>query len=254
MSARGEYTGLKPLIGLTPTWEEKQFVLNRSYVQSVFAAGGVPLILPMSEKLSDWKQIAETIDGLVLTGGADLNPEWYGEEPSTGLGKVTPGRDIVELALVRAVMEQNKPIAAICRGVQLLNVAMGGSLYQDLKHSAASIQHAQQAPSNHLSHLISIREGSRLHSIAGAAKSRVNSFHHQAVNKVAPGFQVSATASDGVIEAIELEGHPFCVGVQWHPEESSSTDSFSSRLFASFVEACLKTMDTTVKREVWTTA
>ncbi|GIP37211.1 peptidase C26 [Paenibacillus sp. J31TS4] len=229
---------MKPIIGVTASCEPETAQLKHTYAQSVSRAGGIPFTLPYLDERADLERIVDQIDGLLLTGGPDLDPIYFGEEPLRGLGRVTPARDRLEMALTPLVIERGKPVLAICRGVQVLNVAMGGSLYQDLLTQLQTIQHTQQAPASHPSHSIRLAEGTLLTRLAGASMRRVNSFHHQAVARVAPGFVVSATASDGVIEAIESTSHAYVIGVQWHPEEMSLTDPFAGELFASFVAAC----------------
>lgn len=232
---------MKPIIGLTASYEPVYAQLKHTYAQSVLRAGGMPVTMPFLEDAADLEQLCDRLDGLLLTGGPDLDPAYFGEEPIRGLGRVTPERDRLEIPLTRLMLERDKPVFAICRGIQVLNVAMGGSLYQDLISQLETIQHTQQAPTDHLSHTVLIEEGTLLARLAKAPSSRVNSFHHQAVRQTAHGFRVSAVATDGVIEAIESVTHSFALGVQWHPEETAATDSFSAQLFSAFVRACEST-------------
>jgi putative glutamine amidotransferase len=196
------------------------------------------MIIPYTEDDSDIEQIGDMLDGLLLTGGRDVDPGCYDEEPIPGLGALSAERDRLELMLARQFLKVNKPIFAICRGHQLLNVAAGGTLYQDINTQLQVIQHQQNAQRNHLHHSVTAVEGSRLHHIAGAERFKVNSFHHQAIKNLAPGFKVTATASDGIIEAIEGVSNAYVLGVQWHPEKTAATDAVSERLFTTFVEAC----------------
>jgi putative glutamine amidotransferase len=229
---------MKPVIGVTASWEEEQMVLKHEYADWILKAGGIPLIVPCVDDPADIRRIGGAIDGLLLTGGADVDPAYYGEEPLPALGRVTPPRDRMELALTRHMLSLDKPVFAICRGLQVLNVAMGGSLHQDVTALGQVLQHSQKAPRSHLSHAVSAAEGSLLARIAGAAQWKVNSFHHQAVKTPAPGFRISAVTSDGVVEAIESEQHTFALGVQWHPEDTAAVDPISRKLFIAFVEAC----------------
>ena len=231
---------MKPFIGVTGSIDENQTALKHDYVHSVLQAGGIPLMTAFADESEDIEQLVTHIDGLLLTGGVDVDPGYYGEEPIPALDKVSPQRDRLEIALTLQAIRQNKPVFAICRGMQVLNVAMGGSLYQDIYAQCGSslLQHRQKAPRTHLSHKVTATEGTLLHRIARQTEWKVNSFHHQAVKQIAPGFRISAVASDGVVEAIESSEHPFVLGVQWHPEGTAAVDAISKRLFEQFVEAC----------------
>ncbi|WJH37234.1 gamma-glutamyl-gamma-aminobutyrate hydrolase family protein [Paenibacillus sp. CC-CFT747] len=175
----------------------------------------------------------------MLSGGTDLDPAYFGEEPHPKLGEVVPDRDRAELLLLDAYLQARKPVLGICRGCQVMNAALGGTLLQDIPSQCPdALQHTQKAPRSHGSHLVRIREGSRLHGILGALEIRVNSFHHQAVRRAAPGLTVTAHALDGIVEAVERPGPPFFVGVQWHPEDMAGGDRYAAALFQSLVEAC----------------
>ncbi|UVI27992.1 gamma-glutamyl-gamma-aminobutyrate hydrolase family protein [Paenibacillus spongiae] len=226
----------KPVIGVTSSQEDG--AVNST--ECTLRAGGLPLIVPLGGEMHDIVQYAELIDGLLLTGGADVDPFYYGEEPHRGLGRITPERDRLEIRLTQECLRLKKPIFAICRGIQVLNIAAGGSLYQDIERQCEGIQHRQQAPATYLAHTVDVKAGSLLHRIAGEEQFRVNTFHHQAVNKPAAGFTVAATAKDGIIEAIESDSHPFVLGVQWHPETSAAVDEISRKLFEAFIQACKK--------------
>lgn len=229
---------MKPLIALTVNEEEETASINHAYARCVVQAGGIPLYVPFGLGEEELRSVCGATAGLLLTGGPDLDPVHYGEEPQPGLGRVTPERDRTEMLLVQTYVVAEKPIFAICRGEQLLNVALGGTLHQDLHTLQGLQQHSQKAPRSHLSHSIAIEPGSRLAGIAGSVTCRVNSFHHQAVKQAAPGMRVTARSADGVIEAIESEDSRFILGVQWHPEHTAATDEVSRRLFEAFVQAC----------------
>lgn len=228
-----------PVIGVTASRDDRGTLsVSREYLDAVLMAGGLPLIVPYTEDAETIRQVVERIDGLLLTGGGDIDPAWFGEEPIPGLGWIDPKRDHLEIAFIRRMMEESKPILAICRGCQILNVAAGGDMFQDLyQQREGLLQHMQKAPRSHLSHSVEVAEGSLLYRIAGNSTVKVNSFHHQAVRKVAPGFIACATAKDGVIEGVESVRHPFVLGVQWHPEHLVKTDAISRRLFKAFVQA-----------------
>ncbi|PYI55191.1 gamma-glutamyl-gamma-aminobutyrate hydrolase family protein [Paenibacillus flagellatus] len=229
---------MKPIIAVTANYEDDVASLKHAYTDSVRNAGGLPLAVPFGLDEDDVRRLCASADGLLLTGGPDVDPDYYGEEPLPVLGKVTPERDRLEVLLARTFAAAGKPIFAICRGEQVLNVALGGSLYQDIGTEAATLQHSQKAPRSHLSHRVRAEEGSLIERIAGASSFKVNSFHHQAVKRPAPGMRISAKSEDGVVEAIESETHRFVLGVQWHPEDTAATDGVSRKLFEAFVDAC----------------
>lgn len=228
-----------PIIGVTASRDDRGTLsVGREYLDAVFRAGGLPLMIPYTKAAKALDRIVEEIDGLLLTGGGDIDPTWFDEEPIPGLGWIDPERDHLEIALIRRMMEKRKAVLAVCRGCQILNVAAGGDMFQDLyRQREGLLQHMQKAPRSHLSHSVTVVENSLLFRIAGEATFKVNSFHHQAVRKLAPGFIASATAKDGVIEALESVRHPFVLGVQWHPEHLVQTDAISRRLFEAFVQA-----------------
>ncbi len=215
--------------------------LNRPYVWAIERAGGVPILLPVTAEPEVIARYLGIIDGLLLSGGVDIAPAHYGQEPHPKLGEVDADRDATELPLTRLALAQDVPIFAICRGIQTLNVAMGGTLYQDLPSEYPSeIVHQQSArniPRDQFSHSIHIHPDSRLCGIVGAQEMETNSFHHQALKNVAEGLRVTAHAPDGVIEAVESPTHRYVVAVQFHPEETAPQDEKSRRLFNSFVAA-----------------
>jgi putative glutamine amidotransferase len=219
---------MKPVIGITAsqlrsdTQDDRERVsVPRNYVDAVIAAGGVPMILPSQEENDEF--LLELVDGLLFTGGADIDPEVYGAEaihPETY--GVDAGRDRFELALVNLAVERELPFFCICRGIQVLNVALGGTLIQDIPDQySREIQHRQQhsaIDASEASHAVTVREGSLLDATYGSHELSTNSFHHQSVKEVAPQLEIDARTPDGVIEAVSLPGHPFALGVQWHPE------------------------------------
>ena len=213
------------------------------YVEAIRRAGGDPRVLD-PETDSPEAIIAE-IDGLLLTGGADVDPALYGEQTHPKTTVVPPVRDRFELQLARLAIERDLPFLGICRGEQVMNVAGGGTLIQDIPSQVGgALTHSIDAPLNASAHEVWINRGTRLwyamrEQLEDGETSQVNSRHHQAVDRVGEGFDISATAPDGVIEAIEKPNARFCVGVQWHPENFWRTGEFRS-LFESFVEACEK--------------
>ncbi|GMA57683.1 gamma-glutamyl-gamma-aminobutyrate hydrolase [Alicyclobacillus sacchari] len=184
--------------------------------------------------------LAERLDGLLLTGGDDVDPNLYGEEPQIGLGALEPARDRIELALIHMMRAQRKPILGICRGMQVLNVALGGTLYQDLPRQwKGKLQHSQKAARGEATHSVRLQAGSRVSACYhGETVVRVNSFHHQAVKNVAPVLQAVGWDADGLVEAIEgVDTEPLLVAVQWHPENMWRADSGALGLFQALVEA-----------------
>jgi putative glutamine amidotransferase len=234
-------TVMKPVIGVTSHVElDYKHTLSNDYIESILAAGGVPVILPIGID-SDVSLIVEKIDGLVVTGGGDIDPFLFGEEPHPKLGMISPGRDSFEMAIINEMLKANKPILAICRGIQILNIAVGGDMYQDIYSQIKEplLQHSQKALKSHLAHYVNITENSLLESIAGQRQIKVNTYHHQAVRNVPKPLVVSGVASDGVIEAIESTEHTFVLGVQWHPEPLAvAGDSVGTKIFERFVKSC----------------
>ncbi len=243
----GMHGDTRPLIGLTactkPVRSGQKERLNeavpRGYVEGVEGASGLPVVLPNSGDPAHAPCYLERIDGLLLTGGDDLHPRLFGEAPHPRLDLVDERRDRFEIALLLAARERRMPVFGICRGIQVMNVALGGDLYQDLPSQAASeVGHAQRTLDEGPWHEIDVRRGTRLAEILGEARTAVNSYHHQACRRVAEGLSVTATAPDGVVEALEDPGQPFFLGVQWHPEVlEGGAAATSGRLFAAFVDA-----------------
>lgn len=231
----------KPIIGITSgLTAEKRITVSHENVLAITEAGGLPFVLPNLWDEAFIRETAKVLDGLLLTGGGDVDPAYFGEEPHPNLGSITPERDFYEIALIQEMLLMNKPVLGICRGCQILNVAAGGDMYQDIyaQHDTPLLQHHQQAPFWHSSHFIEVREHSHLYSIVKNYRYKVNSFHHQSVRNLGEGFTVCAMSSDGITEAFESTQHRFVIGVQWHPEYLRE-DVHSARLFQAFVEACV---------------
>jgi putative glutamine amidotransferase len=227
---------MSPIIGVAPCRSLPD------YLESVRRAGGDPRVLdPLSDNP---ERVVGEIAGLLLTGGVDVDPERYGEAREQTVTNVETDRDAFEFGLLQAAREKVIPVFGICRGLQVMNVAFGGSLFQDIAAQMAGIlEHTIPTPPCGIAHEVWVSKGSRLWSLmqekmADADTCSVNSRHHQAVKLLAPGFEVTATAPDGVIEAIECaNGSTFCLGVQWHPENFWRTGEFRP-LFEGFIEAC----------------
>lgn len=234
----------RPCIGITVSHleEPSRHQLPSDYVTSVSRAGGVPLLLPILDDAGGAGEVLDRIDGLLLSGGVDIDPLEFGQEPVPGLGRVSPERDLTDLALCRGALERGMPVLGICRGVQVLAVAAGGTLLQDLHTGApGAVKHQQQAPGWYATHTVIIEPGTAVHRMLGeppGGRSTVNSYHHQAVDRVPAGFVVSASSTDGIIEAVEARGGGgFAVGVQWHPERMVDRHPAQLGLFTGLVEA-----------------
>ena len=241
---------MRPIIALTgDALEAPSPILNENHADfaprdiktAIIKAGGLPIILPFPDDVSLAAELAQaavaTFDGLLLPGGPDVDPTLYGEEPSAAIGSTEYPKDRFEQALIRATVAAGKPIMAICRGMQILNVTLGGTLYQDLasQDPDVSIRHAQAAPGQYPTHHVSIQPGTQLANLIGE-RAYVNSRHHEAVKRVAPGLQVVATAPDGVIEALADQQDRQIMAVQWHPENLWQQDAAQLRLFAMLVK------------------
>lgn len=230
----------RPAIGITLDFSRQQpehFALRDDYVRAVEDAGGLPLVL-VPGRAADARELLDRVDGLMLTGGGDVDPSAYGEPPHDKLGRVTPERDALELALCREALSRRLPVLAICRGHQVLNVATGGTLVQDIPSQIpGALDHDPDTERWDMAHQVRILPGTRLRAILGADRVAVNSFHHQAVRETGRGVLVSATAEDGVIEGIEVPDQPFVVGVQWHPEAFWDHGRVFQPLFAALVAA-----------------
>jgi putative glutamine amidotransferase len=234
----------RPLIGVSGKWMKPDgpegVFLSAGYTNAIALAGGLPVVIPYLEQEEDLREMARQLDGLLLSGGVDMGPTVYlGEEPVPGLGEICPERDWIETILFDEMQKQGKPVLGICRGMQVVNALLGGSLYQDLgsQKEGKLIQHSQKAPNWYPAHHVNITPGTQLHAIFGTERLGVNTYHHQAVKEPAPGMIVSAMADDGVIEAIERPEGPYLVCVQWHPELMWQKNGLFLKLFGSFVEA-----------------
>lgn len=233
---------MKPLIGVTSNLQDGILSLSTDHIQSITRAGGVPVILPNVPPEEAEDELAAVMDGLLVTGGGDIDPLTFGEEPKQKLGAICPERDRFEMGIIKKMFMLNKPIFAICRGCQVLNIALDGDIYQDIYSQIETelLQHTQIAPRYHTSHYINIKQGGLLYEIAQTEIAKVNSYHHQAVRHVSPYLTISATSNDGIIEAIESNNRRFVLGVQWHPENMVAVnDPLSRSLFEHFVNACI---------------
>ncbi len=215
--------------------------VNQDYVEAVLRAGAIPFIIPFNEDLEATREMVEKVDGIILSGGHDVNPYYYGEDPMLKIGELFPERDVFDMELYKTAIELKKPIFGICRGYQIINVINGGTLYQDLSYADfVKIKHDQVDNPTQATHFVDLEEGTFLKNILGE-KYKVNSFHHQILKDVAPGFKVVAKSSDGVIESIEkITEDNFVIGVQWHPEMLSASNEKSQEIFNEFVKKVIE--------------
>jgi putative glutamine amidotransferase len=217
--------------------------LNVAYLDALQAAGGIPVLLPPQLREAQFAALVENLDGLLLTGGGDVDPARYNAPLHVEVRGVSVARDTLELTAARWALGARKPIFAICRGMQLLNVALGGTLFPHIpEHFGEGVLHDQAAAGmgrSEIAHSVDVRGGSLLANLVGAGSLGVNSMHHQAVRRPGDHIIVTARASDGVIEAVEAPTlGEFILGVQWHPEELAATNEAAARLFSGFVAAC----------------
>ncbi len=231
---------MKPVIGITCVhdWAEGRHRQNDTYISAVSKAGGIPILLPCQIDENDIEEHLALLDGLLVSGGPDADPRYFGEEPSPGLGAVNPRMDEYEIHLIQKALRLNMPILGICRGEQMLNIAAGGTLIQHIPDTVpGALKHRQEAPRHYPTHTVQVTAETTLAAAVGEGSLRVNSFHHQSVGNLAPGFICSAVAPDGIVEAIESLRHAYAVGVQWHPEGMWDRELNYDGLFRGFVDA-----------------
>jgi putative glutamine amidotransferase len=235
-----------PLIGVSTSitvgaHPERAYV-NSTYLQAVQQAGGVPVALPPQLSPASMRRLTDDLDGLLLTGGGDVDPALFDEAPHATLYDVAPSRDTLETAVLHLALEQGRPVLAVCRGLQVLNVALGGSLYQDVgADPGTQIPHSQKEPRDQPTHKVTVTPGSRLAETLGADELEVNSMHHQAIRRLGRGLTAVAWAPDQLVEGAELDDPArFVLGVQWHPEELVGHSEPARRLFTALVAAARK--------------
>lgn len=228
---------MNPIIGITMHPSDGKQQINNAYIDSIIQAGGIPLCIPIIHH--GINEVLAKVDGLLLIGGYDVNPKYFDEDPHPKIGRIETDRDESDFALLQQALTLNMPVLAVCRGLQVLNVQLGGSLYQDIPSQVeGAMQHTQNSSRHEKVHTIKVFEGTKLHSIVGE-HIMTNSFHHQSVKELGEGLVISAKTNDGIVEAIEHPNYTFCLGVQWHPEELAiQGDSPSKKLFKTFITAC----------------
>ena len=229
---------MKPMIGIVPLIdkERESYWMLPGYMEGIIAAGGTPVMLPLTKNEEILAQFVDKLDGFLFTGGQDVSPFVYGEEKLACCGECSKERDQMEALLLQMVLEKDKPAHGICRGIQFINAFLGGTLYQDLPTQITSKEEHHQKPPYYIpSHNVSIKKDSPLYELLKKEQLAVNSYHHQAVNKVSDRLEVMATAPDGVVEAVYMPGKRFVWAVQWHPEFSYKTDEDSLKILKAFV-------------------
>lgn len=235
----------RPKIGVLPLYDgdKDSYWMLPGYMKGIEDAGGIPFMLPLTSDAGAISEIAAMFDGFLFTGGHDMNPEMYGEAAEEACGEICIERDMMEAALFRQVVEWDKPAFGICRGIQLFNVLLGGTLYQDLPtqfRSQNQIEHKQTPPYTEPVHNVNIEKGNPLYRIIETESLRVNSYHHQGIKKLSEQLHAIATSEDGLIEAVTMPDKSFVFAVQWHPEFSYKSDPSNFKLFETFVKSCGK--------------
>lgn len=233
----------KPMIGVLPLYDvgRESYWMLPGYMEGIEAAGGIPVMLPLTGSPEIIRALADTFDGFLFTGGQDINPEIYGEKPEAFCGKPCDERDLMEELLFRQVLEQDKPAFGICRGLQLFNALLGGTLYQDIPIQLKvekQVGHSQKPPYDRPVHTVDIEKESPLYQLLKLDGMPVNSYHHQGIKKLSEQLKSAAKSEDGLTEAVYMPGKRFVWAVQWHPEFIYRADDNSLRLFIGFVNSC----------------
>lgn len=233
----------KPVIAITPQYDiaNKRVKIEDCYLKAIKASGGVGILLPLYQDAKDLKEIVEFADGFLYTGGPDMNPFYFHEEALPECGTIVKDRDQLEYDLLPYIIETRKPVLGICRGIQVLNITLGGDIFQDIPsqyENELRIAHYQKASGVTKTHYVHITEDSLLSKIIGKESIAVNSYHHQAVRRIGTDLTIAAIANDGIVEAVSMENHRFFLGLQWHPEELYDEDEDSRKIFDAFVAAC----------------
>lgn len=231
---------MKPIVGIMPLWDdEKESIwMLPGYLDGLSQAGATPIIFPFSSDEEELGRLVKMCDGILFTGGHDISPKLYNEDPIKDLVSCCIKRDLMESIVLKIAMDMDKSILGICRGIQFINVALGGSLYQDLNlQHPSNIDHHQQAPYDIPKHEVTLKQNTPLHECLHVDKLLVNSYHHQAVKDIAQELEIMATSPDGLIEALYMPTYKFLWAMQWHPEFSYQTDINSQKIFQAFIDS-----------------
>lgn len=230
----------KPMVGIVPLvdMERESYWMLPGYMKGLEKEDAIPVMLPLTSDWKTLKQLAEQLDGFLFTGGQDVSPSIYGEEVLKTCGECCEARDTMEQELFKLAWEMDKPILGICRGIQLINAVLGGTLYQDLPSQRPSrLEHHQRPPYDEPVHSVEIVESTPLHAVLDVSVLLVNSYHHQAVKELAPNLSAMAYSTDGLVEAVYAPEKRYVWALQWHPEFSFLKDKNSKKIFESFVKA-----------------
>ena len=232
------------IIGIVPLYDKqrKSLWMVPGYMEGIVQAGGLPVIFPLTCDREKLEQLLDRVDGVLFTGGQDVDPARYGQQMQDSCGEICRKRDEMEWELLRLCRVRRKPAYGICRGIQLFNAALGGTLYQHIPDELPSeVEHHMTPPYDRAVHPVTVDEDSMLYRILGKSSLRVNSYHHQGVRDLSPVLTACAWAPDGLVEAVEDRKQPFFLATQWHPEFSWEKDASSRRIFQAFVDACRQT-------------
>ncbi len=232
---------MKPVIGVTPLWddEKESLWMLPGYMEGIRAAGGLPIMLPLTSSSEELVQLSQLCSGFLFTGGHDVCPELYHQLPLPGLIASCKARDDMELQLLHLALQQDKPVLGICRGIQFINAALGGTLYQDLpSQHPSTTEHHMTPPYDRAAHAVTILPQTPLYHLLCTDRLNVNSYHHQAIKELSPKLAAMAISEDGLIESIYMPGEKFLWATQWHPEFSWKSDEASRKIFQAFVQAC----------------
>ncbi|MCR4589294.1 MAG: gamma-glutamyl-gamma-aminobutyrate hydrolase family protein [Lachnospiraceae bacterium] len=230
---------MKPVIGLVPLVDENKDSLWMlpGYMDGITEAGGIPVMLPLTGDEETIRQLLDTVHGVLFTGGHDVHPSVYGEEPIPECAAASRERDEMEGTLLKYALEKDMPVLGICRGIQFINAYLGGTLYQDLPTQYSSeVEHHQKPPYDTPAHKVNIVENSGLYGLLNKGSLSVNSYHHQAIKEKAESLKTMAVSEDGLTEAVEMPGKRFVWAFQWHPEFSFRTDENNRKIFEKFIE------------------
>jgi putative glutamine amidotransferase len=231
----------KPLIGLVAshTAHSGQNSISETYTDAVYRAGGIPVLLPPTINPQDLTPLRDCLDGIILPGGGDIDPLIFAGRPHSSVYGIDPARDRIEIALARLASQTGWPLLGICRGIQVINVALGGTLYTDIAAQfPTTLRHDcyPDLPRDHIAHTVDVQPGSHLAEISGHGKLEVNSLHHQGLERIGGALTVTSKSTDGLPEAVELAGHPFFIGIQWHPESLPDAPQHQA-IFSALIQA-----------------
>lgn len=231
---------MKPTIGIVPLVDQQResYWMLPGYMKGIELAGGIPMMLPLTDDREIINSLIEHLDGFLFSGGQDISPELY-KETNKNCKEVCACRDTMEKLLFEKVIEQDKPAYGICRGIQLFNACLGGNLFQDIPTELPSgVEHLQSPPYDQAAHSVRIEKNTLLYEIVKEEEMQVNSYHHQGIKEVAPSLEIMAVAPDGLVEAVCMPRKRFIMATQWHPEFSYKKDKSSQRIFEAFVNGC----------------